>query len=366
MDHAGSGSGADCHAEAPPSPQGTLVIRSQTGRKLSREQQRFNKLLDRVAELERAIAAERIRLEDLLVHYHSALGRLHQAMAERCVALAHAVGEVAAAYRIGQRQKAPIRRIITGLCQVASQYVRLDERAESLYDEWIETPHLAKRRRNAEKARATSDDAGASADDEQLDFDEILRRVREDLGFDAREAGANFDDPGERETADPGSKAELTRKSVRSVYLALAKVLHPDTVADAEERALREASMKQAALAYREGDLVTLLKLEMRWVASTGSAHSAASGAAVRAYLPALERQVADLEARLRFQFDDPRYLEVRPVAGLTTKQAHTEIARRAKWVKARTKQIEEFRSRVRSCRSKFDFLLVVLDFDEP
>jgi hypothetical protein len=344
------------HADKSPRAESNLVVRPQPGRKLSREQQRFNTLLDRVPELEQAIAAERARLERLLAHYQDILAPLHRKMAERQIALAHAVSTAAAELKLPERRKAPVRRMILDLCDVADAYVTFDEPTLALYADWLD-PDLARRRKESKKRSATEQwEEPAAPEEDPIDLEEIFARVRREFGM---------EDPADRYGSPTGSdrKEELTRKSVRSVYLSLAKVLHPDAVTDPEEKSVREAFMKKAALAYHDGDLVTLLKLELQWVTSGAASHSAASAAAVRVYLPALRQQVAELEHQLRSQFDDDRFYPIRVLSGLSEKAAFAAITKDAKSVKAWIKSLEQLRRDVLACRSRDDLLAVAGEY---
>ena len=59
--------------------------------------------------------------------------------------------------------------------------------------------------------------------------------------------------------------ADLKAKSVRSIYISLAKLVHPDTETDELQRAVKEEEMKKLSAAYEAKDLPTLLRMEMEW-----------------------------------------------------------------------------------------------------
>ncbi|MEG1748206.1 MAG: J domain-containing protein [Tannerellaceae bacterium] len=70
------------------------------------------------------------------------------------------------------------------------------------------------------------------------------------------------------------TKAELTRKiqeeqtqkSIRTIYMELAKGLHPDLEQDDEVRQIKEERMKQLNEAYQKKDLSSLLTMQLNWL----------------------------------------------------------------------------------------------------
>lgn len=91
------------------------------------------------------------------------------------------------------------------------------------------------------------------------------------------------------------AEEELKSKTVRSLYLSLAKVLHPDSGGTKEEQNTKGELMKEVSVAYQENDLLTLLKLEMQWM---GSAEKTASlsDEKLKIYNAVLGEQVDELQ----------------------------------------------------------------------
>lgn len=58
---------------------------------------------------------------------------------------------------------------------------------------------------------------------------------------------------------------EQVNKSIRSIYMELAKNLHPDLEQDEELRVLKEERMKQLTEAYQKKDLAALLCMQNNW-----------------------------------------------------------------------------------------------------
>lgn len=84
-------------------------------------------------------------------------------------------------------------------------------------------------------------------------------------------------------------------QAVRSLYLGLARDLHPDKAREDEERSRRTEQMQRLTSAYREGDLKTLLGL-LRERPEGAETWKEMDDAALRSCLRGLERQRKELE----------------------------------------------------------------------
>jgi hypothetical protein len=62
---------------------------------------------------------------------------------------------------------------------------------------------------------------------------------------------------------------EIQAKSLHSMYTQLARALHPDLEQDPEKRTLKEELMKKLTVAYANGDLFSLLKIEMEGMSNS-------------------------------------------------------------------------------------------------
>lgn len=101
---------------------------------------------------------------------------------------------------------------------------------------------------------------------------------------------------------------ELTQRSMRGIFLSLAKALHPDIITDPEEKAVKEELMKKVTAAYAAKDLSTLLKLEMEWVRSESKALDMLPDDQLRLYISSLKEQVAALQQELHVLRMSPRF----------------------------------------------------------
>ena len=116
----------------------------------------------------------------------------------------------------------------------------------------------------------------------------------------------------ERKAAERAAAREEARKrTVVSIYKQLAKVLHPDLEQDSAMRDRKHALMQELTKAYREGDLHTLLRLELAWLKREEGDLERLGDEKVGIYCELLEEQVEELQAEIRDVPFSPRFAVV-------------------------------------------------------
>lgn len=92
-------------------------------------------------------------------------------------------------------------------------------------------------------------------------------------------------------------QAEQTLKSMRTIYMELAKELHPDREQDEALRAVKEEKMKQLTEAYQKKDLAALLTMQVSWLEETVKiAPGELSDEILKGYNKILKTQLKKLE----------------------------------------------------------------------
>jgi len=121
-------------------------------------------------------------------------------------------------------------------------------------------------------------------------------------------------------------EAELSTKSLRSIYISLAKLLHPDTETDEELKSDKTELMKKVTVAYDQKDLATLLKLEIEWVHRTSDNLQELTDEKLKLYNKVLSEQVEDLNQEI-FQLKmNPSYTNICDLLNYSSKFAHTSL----------------------------------------
>lgn len=355
-------------------PVRSLLVQPQRGQPASRLQRTFNRLVEEAAALEARLATQRDDLEALLSRYRDRVEKLDRGYALAQLALAQALAEAQARVGLRGNQRQDLAATICSLCEDAFLSVAPDAGTEALYDEWSDRSlreQVEAAAARSREPRDEQDDDPRAAGSRRGDGEDLRGRAshaKDDDGFE-RDGGAEDDrgdDGGDRfhhhgrRGADSAAREArrrdqeaLARRSVREVYLTLARVLHPDAVVDPERRPEREDAMKLATAAYREGDLLALLRLELRWLRRSGEGRETPGDATLRAWIRALREQVEKLEDAVAAQCADPRYDAIAGLAFLPAKKALAEIESRARQLRAATAEMVDLRAAVHACETK-------------
>ena len=300
----------DVDISSGPVPASRVLRFTGRGDQLSKEEKSFNRLTARIKTLQARIeTAERENLE-LDQHYLGQFRPALQALGEAMMALALRLEETAARRRPGKTVARQMKRVIPAILQEAFQLAEPTPEATALHDTYS--------RRSYQVLQAEAEtEAGEAVLDfmEEMGFEvppEIRKKLDDPEAMDAfaerlaqqfaEEMGVGMARPPRRKSkkqlereAQERQKDELKQRSLRDVYIALAKVLHPDAESDPGKKDEKEAFLKRVTAAYREGNLVELLHLEMEWLEEGGVQNASADKLAL--YLELLKDQVRDLEA---------------------------------------------------------------------
>lgn len=254
------------------------------GEALGREEEIFSRLTARIKELQARIeAAERENLE-LDGYYQGQFLPALKALGEAMMALAMRLEESAARQRSGKAAGRLLKRVIPALLQEASRFAEPTPEASVLYDAYT---RQSRRDPQREVARDRVDETVVE------DPPESHERLP-DGAEEARRHRRKSKRTREREATER-RKDELKQRSLRDVYIALAKVLHPDIEPDPARKREKEAFLKRVTAAYREGNLVELLHLELAWLEGGGVRNASADKLTL--YIELLKDQERHLDA---------------------------------------------------------------------
>jgi hypothetical protein len=318
-----------------------LKISAAKKKKLTKNQQAFNRLTKRIEQLQLTIRKETTKLETILKAYNANIPDLQQEIAKSRLKLAKTLAETTKKIEYGKRQTDDLHKMILTLCDEAFDYREPDRETEEFYNAWsgssyreeVQAQHNAMKRAFAERAK---DAFGMDIDPDSLgetpeEFARSARRMLDEFKKNEKQRGEwSF---GKRRSNTQFVQEELRRKedvhklkSMRSLYLSLAKALHPDIEMDAYEKKRKEELMKKVTAAYAGKDLATLLKLEMQWVASESSALDTLPDDKLKLYLVSLKEQAAALEEEHASVYYNARFRPINDLWHLTEQQAVREI----------------------------------------
>lgn len=255
-------------------------------RPLTKAQKRFDTLVRRVETLR----AERVRMIarwDKFLHlYRERIHPEERRMVERRRQVARLLGASWRAPKgLGARQREQLEDLLRAQLRELVEFGRegLDAELRAIWEELHPSPPEADDR-----------------DDEPVNpKEESVPRPGEDERR-ATEAG--------EPTARVNEREEARKRTVVSIYKQLAKALHPDLEQEPAMRDRKHVLMQELTKAHREGDLHTLLRLELEWIKREEGDLERLGDEKLAIYSELLEEQVVDLREEIRDVALTPRF----------------------------------------------------------
>lgn len=331
----------------------SLVISAKAKQELTKNQKLFNKLSKKIQNLENEILLENQKLSNLLALFTKELLPVRLKNAHARIRLAMTIAASTEKFKYSKKQLDLVSEAIVTLCDKAFNDIQPNAEQEAFYDKWAENTY---KETIADKEVAEKELFVSYAKDffdMNVDFDTLKDNPEEFLRFKEelkqRINGETFNEQPNKKTKQQLAKEnalkaqeELKNKSLRGIFITLAKVLHPDAETDDALKLEKEELMKQVTVAYENKDLPTLLKLETEWVHKTSEHLNNLTDEKLSLYLLALKQQVEDLEKQRDMVRMHPRFQIISEYIHISEKYALSAIKNESKGLKQAYKQIDK------------------------
>lgn len=298
---------------------------------MSKAQQKFNRLVGRIEELRRNLDQEKAAWEERLQFCRTVLDPLRSQVAERRKVVVRLLTPYLDPKRL---PKNSARKYLEAL--LADQLNDIIEVVGNLLDEDLRSLFQRINGVSVDQARDEAfdmmredledmfDAAGVEVDLSGLKADMSAEEQAAQMAKLDAEIRAQGEKTPPRRARKPGKKQlerearqraaeELRERNITNLYRQLAKLLHPDLEQDPVRRAEKEAAMKQLTEAHRNGDLHTLLRLELEWLARHQADVERLSDEKLAVYNDVLREQVRELETEIETVGEHPRFDPLRP-----------------------------------------------------
>lgn len=291
-----------------PSPVSALGLRlvAEPGRPLTKAQKKFDRLLRKVEALRAQQIRETARWDRFVKLYQELIHPEEQRMAKRRKDVVLLLVEHWREPRgLGPRQRDQLADFLR------AQLRELSGAGGDLFDAELKKlwdalhPKRARDEEAAEESDAEDPEAPREEDDTEPEAETWEANETE-----AGDAGASASS-GPKSSARVALREELRKRTVVGIYKQLAKVLHPDLEQDPALRERKHTLMQELTKAHREGDLHTLLRLELEWINREQGDLARLGDEKLAIYLELLEEQVDELQAAVREIPYAPRFAAV-------------------------------------------------------
>lgn len=300
--------------------QPVVQIKSTDTKQLSKNQKEFNRLSEQIEILQKTIEEKSADIDMIVALWNKQIIPIKKQEVEQRVLLVRAISEKAKRQKLGKRPKELVAKVIVNMLDDVLAYSNneVTEDIRSLYDEWSEMTYDEVQEETTNTAKEFAKQmlkAQLGIEFEDGDFDlspeEIFEKYQATINsrIEAeKQEEAEYEQARQRKKTkkqleleekkrlNEAAEQEIKNKSLRSIYISLAKVLHPDAAGDDLSTAEREELMKQVTVAYEEKDLSTLLRLEMEWIHKQASHLERLSEEKLAVYISVLREQKQELE----------------------------------------------------------------------
>jgi len=352
-----------------------LSISVKNQKSLSKNQIMFNKLTRRIENLEKEIEQETNKCENLFKLYNNNIHPTLIKIANERMALAMVLAKATKKYKFSKKKLDMVSNTIIDLCAKAFCDIEPTPEQEEFYNEWSETEYQEEIESQLNESKETIFDFmnqmfGIDIDpnidlDNETDMRTLFEKIKVD--FETSNESSERKKSKKQLLREEQAKAEelVKKKSIRSIYIALAKVLHPDTEIDPVLKLEKEELMKKVTVAFDEKDLTTLLKLELEWVHKENEHLENLADDKLKIYISALKQQVAELEQKKNSLVFNPRYSAVSGFLRFPEPYATSQIKSEASNAKTTYKSLNFLVKDFRNANKKDEIFQFVCDYNE-
>lgn len=319
---------------------------------LSKEQQAFNRLTRRIEKLQKQIPEETKKLEDLNNLYQKEVFSKILELGNLKIQFCHLLDKKRTGIKLSGIQNQKLNGLLLDFLDDAFSVIEPNDATKELYKKYSRSSYEEElSRQESEMKEGFSDmlfeQYGLKLDPSMLTENPDFRKIAEELKKQweqkerSKKAKPKTKKQLEKEELERQKEA-LKNKSIRSIYVALAKILHPDTEPDEALKIEKEEMMKQVTVAYENRDLMQLLQLEMQWIKKHDDSLYKMEATTLNVYIQLLKDQVKELEQELVMLHVNPVFSAVSVFSHLNTDIASREI-------KAEGKNYSQFNKKLQS-----------------
>ena len=289
-------------------PPRLVVRQAMDGAVLTKSQKRFNQLVEKLkvqrGELRRWQTYQRLYEDQIRDKYRPMVARLRS----QRIAMAQLLDKALDGRELGKRERDKatylLNQLIAGLLADGEE-----TDVVSLHDKYAASSFAELRHERMQELRAAANEAlqidvAAYAGDESPAAFEawIADQVRASraAGADSEAAtGAKSDKKTGKRQAARAQVADGGTRALRETYRKLVSELHPDRETDTAEQARKTGLMQSVNQAYKAGDLLALLELQLSIEQIDAAALASLADEKLRHYIHVLEEQSRQVRAEL-------------------------------------------------------------------
>jgi hypothetical protein len=355
---------------------GAILSITTQKKPLTKNQQSFNRLTARITTLRIEIEQVGDRLSKLSTVYNEEIGPAIKKLALAKIALAKILSAKYKTIKLTEKQREEVEYTIFDLLDDAFTVIPPDAEAQKIYENVSEVSYdqiinEQKQDRKEDLQDELYDLFGIDVDMGDFDdtpegYTKFQEKIKAEIERQKLKKNSKKKTKKQLEKeARLLQEEEIKKRSIRSIYMSLAKLLHPDMEIDEAAKKEKEEIMKEVTKAYNENDLSSLLKLELRWVAKESDHLEKLTEDKLKTYVAVLKEQVKELEMEKVMQLNNPVFQTVMPLLKLSESQSFNVIKNKQREYNFHTEQVKKhtdaleggkLRAAIRACTEAFYF----------
>lgn len=304
-----------------------LSITKAANKKLSKNQEAFNKLTKRIEKLQKEIETKQLQLDVAMKLYGTEVQVSKTKITTQRRELIIVLWENYSTKKLAKTEQRYLKQIIREHVQFL--LVELGKEPDAVikeifeqlegdnYDEMLEQEKEIARVDMAEELKKMKVDL---ADVDTSDADALAKKLYETRRA-LFEKQSEMNDQFEKQQASKKKSAkqleaeklqqqviEIKQKNIGTIYKQLAKLFHPDLEQDEERKLEKEVLMKELTVAYEAKNLHALLSLELKWIHKENEHLETLTEEKLAVYLQILKEQAQELEYEKNELIQHPQY----------------------------------------------------------
>jgi hypothetical protein len=305
----------------------SLVITKAGKQKLSKNQEAFNKLTQKIEKLQKDIAKKQLQFDLALKIYGNELYPAQLKMLAQQYKLIIALWHIYLSNKLAKPDQRHLKNVVQFYLKeyFLQTDIEPDEILQNIFSqlEGISYDKMIQLEKEKEWAEMQEVLKAMEVDAEGLDIDDEaavaakLAEARQKMA--AMQAEQEEEHKQRQQQKNKTAKqleheklqktiAEMKQKNISTIYKQLAKLFHPDLEQDAEKKVEKEILMKELTAAYEAKNLHALLTLELRWINKESDHLETLTDEKLAIYLQILKEQAINLEWEKKDIIQQPQY----------------------------------------------------------
>jgi hypothetical protein len=326
----------------------SLIITKAGKQKLSKNQEAFNKLTQKIEKLQKEITKKQLQFDLALKIYGAELYPAQLKILENRKRIIIILWDVYKTNKLSKTDQRHLKNIIQYHLQeyFTASDIEPDEVLQNIFSqvEGISYDKMMEDEKEKEiallqqvLAKMNVDIKGVDVNDEAAMAQKIAEAKKNMADMQARnEERMQQRQQKKKKTAKQveyekmqQAVNEMKQKNISTIYKQLAKLFHPDLEQDAERKVEKEILMKELTAAYEVKNLHALLMLELKWIHKENDHLETLTEEKLSIYLEILKEQASNLEQEKISIFQQPQYYALVNQFGYTVQRYPVEIVKK-------------------------------------